>query len=59
LCNYDSFVFRRIFETTISLKGFSFGRACENQEDIDPKGRGDATIGGEVAKNRNDSRETT
>jgi len=57
--NYGSFVFRRIFKATISPKGFSFGRACKNQEDIGPKERGDAAISGEVAKTRSGSRETT
>ena len=35
--NYDSFVFRRIFKVTISLKGISFGRTYGHQENFSEK----------------------
>jgi len=57
--NYGSFVIRRIFKATISLKGISFGIACGNQKDFVPKGRGDEAISGKVAKTKSDSKETT
>ena len=55
---YASFIFRGIFQTTISSKGTSFGGAWGYQEDFDPQGRINAATNGKDAKARGYTSET-